>query len=85
MEVMMMPFVGTFIPWSLSMDLHAADLALFLKGFERSIDSRYPERGNALQGKGMDLVRQERVLLFGQDGLDRLLLFGGASFDGQRF
>jgi len=82
-KVMMVSFVGTFIAWRLSRDLHTADLALFLKGLERAVDSGDPERGDALQGNGQDLIRQERMLLLGQDGLDGLLLAGCASFDSQ--
>jgi hypothetical protein len=82
-KVMMVSFVGTFIAWRLSRDLHTADLALFLKGLECAVDSGDPESGGALQGKGHDLVWQEWMFLLGQDGLDGLLLAGCASFDGQ--
>lgn len=82
-KVMMMSFVGTFIAWRLSWNLHTADLALFLQGLERAVDRGDPERGDALQGKGQDFVRQQRMLLLGQDRLDGLLLAGCASFDSQ--
>jgi len=82
-KVMMMSFVGTFIARCLSWDFHTADLSLFLKGLERTVDRGDPERGDALQGMGQDLVRQQRMLLLCQDGLDGLLLAGCASFDSQ--
>lgn len=83
MEVMVVALVGALVARGLSRDLNAADLALLLEVFQRPVDGGDSEGGNCLHGETMDIVGEQRSVLLFQNGLNRLLLLGGASFDGQ--
>ena len=83
MEVMVMPLVGALVARRLARDLDATDLSLFLKVFQRTVDGGDSEGRDRLDRQTVDIVREQRAVLFFQNGFDRLFLFGGASFDGQ--
>lgn len=83
MKMVVVALVGTLVARGLSGDLHATDLAILLKIFQRAVDGGDPKGGNCFDGKPMDVIRQKGAGLFFQDGLYGFFLAGCASFDGQ--
>jgi len=83
MEVMVVPLVSALVAGRLTWDLDTADLPFFLKVLERAVDGGDPERGDALEGDPVDLIRKKRMIVIFQDRADRFLLSGGSAFDGQ--
>ena len=82
-EVMVVALVGALVAWRLAGDLDAADLTLLLEVFQRSVNGGYSQGRDSFDGQTMDVIREQGSLLFLENSLDRLLLPGGASFDGQ--
>lgn len=58
-KVMMVPKVGTLVAGGLSLNLYATNLPFFREGFQGAVDGGNSQRRNSLEGKGMNLVRQQ--------------------------
>ena len=85
MKMVVVALVRALVTGCLPWDFNAADKSLLLKNFQRAVDGGDSEGGNSMQSQCMDFVGKEGMFLFGENSLDRLLLFGSASFDGQGF
>ena len=83
MKVVMMPLLRTLVTGRLSGNLDGANLPLGHEVFQRAIDGCNADRGDDLQGKVMDLIRQQGAILRLEHGLDGLFLSCGASLDRQ--